>query len=248
MESIAIPVDEQFCFQAKDVVKTATENKCNAVLLINPDNPSGHFFEKQDILYILDELKKIDCTLIFDESFIDFAEKEIRYTLIDEKILADYPNLIVVKSISKSYGVPGLRLGVLANGDETFIQKIKKTNSIWNINSFAEYFLQIFEKYKKAYIQSCDKIAEERKRFVLELSKVENGTLKVFKSQANYVMCRLPDNVSVSNLVLKLLDEYGIFIKDLNGKKGFEKGNYIRLAVKSTAENDELLQALKNIL
>lgn len=248
MESVPVPVDEQFCFSAKDVVKTAAENNCNAVLLINPDNPSGHFLKKQDILYVLDELKKIDCTLIFDESFIDFAEKEIRYTLIDEKILTDYPNLIVVKSISKSYGVPGLRLGVLANGDESFIQKIKKTNSIWNINSFAEYFLQIFEKYKKAYTQSCDKIAEERKRIVQELSKIANGTLKVFESQANYIMCRLADNVSVPNLVLKLLDEYGIFIKDLNGKKGFEKGNYIRLAVKSAAENDELLQALKNIL
>ena len=101
---------------------------------------------------------------------IDFAEKNLRYTLLNQEILEKYPNLIVVKSISKSYGVPGLRLGVLANADANLIQQIKKTNSIWNINSFGEYYLQIYEKYSKTYASACDKIADERNRFIKELS------------------------------------------------------------------------------
>ena len=215
-------------------------------MLINPDNPSGNFLGKEDVLSLLGKLKELDCNLIFDESFIDFAEKEIRYSLLDYNILEEYPNLIVVKSISKSYGVPGIRLGVIASSRKDFIEKIKKTNGIWNINSYGEYFLQIYEKYSKTYSMACDKIADERQRFTKELSKIKG--LKVFPSQANYVLCKISGKISSTDLTLKLLDKANIFIKDLSGKKGFEKGEYIRLAVKAPEENDLLVDALKTFL
>lgn len=112
-ETVEIPVNnETFEYSVDDILRTVDNEKANNVLLINPDNPTGHFLKQEDVLKLLDELKKRDVKLIFDESFIDFAEKEIRYTLINDEIIEKYPNLTVIKSISKSYGVPGLRLGV----------------------------------------------------------------------------------------------------------------------------------------
>ena len=178
-----VPVNtnpSDFSYTAKDILEVVKKENVNTVLLINPDNPSGNFIPKKDVLSLLKELKTHSVKLVFDESFIDFADKEKRYTLLDEAILAEYDNLIVVKSISKSYGVPGLRLGVLASSNTDYINLIKKTNAIWNINSFGEYYLQIYEKYSKTYALACDSIAEERARFINELSKIKG--IHVFPS------------------------------------------------------------------
>lgn len=246
-EIVPVHVDPNtFKYSVGDILECVNKENIKTVILINPDNPTGNFLEKEDVLKLCDELKRKNVLMIFDESFIDFAEKEKRYTLIDESILNEYPNLIVIKSISKSYGVPGLRLGVLANADTAYINKIKKTNSIWNINSFGEYFLQIYDKYSKTYQTACDLIAEERKRFISELSKLKH--FSVFPSQANYVLCKLDDVISSEKLAIQLLEKYNIFIKDLSSKKGFENGNYIRLAVRDKEGNDYLIKALKEIL
>lgn len=246
-EIVPVHVDPNtFKYSVGDILECVNKENIKTVILINPDNPTGNFLEKEDVLKLCDELKRKNVLMIFDESFIDFAEKEKRYTLIDESILNEYPNLIVIKSISKSYGVPGLRLGVLANADTAYINKIKKTNSIWNINSFGEYFLQIYDKYSKTYQTACDLIAEERKRFISELSKLKH--FSVFPSQANYVLCKLDDVISSEKLAIQLLEKYNIFIKDLSSKKGFENGNYIRLAVRDKEDNDYLIKALKEIL
>ncbi len=242
---VPVPTNrEDFSYMADDILKTVKSEKANAVLLINPDNPSGNFLKKDDVISLLAELKKLNVTLIFDESFIDFADREIRYTLLEQNILDKYENLVVVKSISKSYGVPGLRLGILASKNADYVGKIKKTNAIWNINSFGEYFLQIYEKYKKSYSAACDSIADERARFVKELSKI--GWLKVFPSQANFILCKLDKNHRADDLAVKLLED-NIYIKDLTGKKCFEEPNYIRLAIRDKNDNDFLVKSLEEI-
>lgn len=234
-----------FSYSAQDILETVKKENAGSVLLINPDNPSGNFIQKYDMLNLLDNLKNLGVTIVFDESFIDFAEPEIRYTLLSQQILEKYPNLIAVKSISKSYGVPGLRLGVMAAGDANFIAQIKKQNAIWNINSFAEYYLQIYEKYSKTYSASCDSIVNERNRFTKELQSLPGIT--VFPSQANFVLCRLEGKMTSTQLAEKLLETYGIFIKDLTGKKCFDDGRYIRLAVRDKDDDNCLIDALKNI-
>lgn len=234
-----------FEYSIDDILKTVKENKAQSVLLINPDNPSGNFICKDEILKLCGELKKLDAKLFFDESFIDFADKDLRYTLLDEETIKEYPNLIVVKSISKSYGVPGLRLGVLACSNEEYISHIKKTNSIWNINSFAEYYLQIYEKYSKTYPVACDSIAFERNRFINELSKIKN--FKVYPSQANFIICKLEGKVLSKELAIILMENHNIFIKDLTGKRCFDNGRYIRLAIRDENDNNKLIEALKMI-
>ena len=246
--TVWLPANEDFSYSVEDIVRSAEENSASYVLLINPDNPSGHFFTKQEVIILAEQLSSKNVKLILDESFVDFAEPEIRFTFIDEELISKHKNVIVIKSISKSYGVPGIRLGVLVSGDESLIEKIQKNTSIWNINSFAEFFLQIFDKYKKFYGSACDKIAEERGRFSNELSKIPG--VKVYESQANYLLCKLSgeaEKIGSLGLAEKLLDGYNILIKDLSSKKGFENGQFIRLAVRNCQDNDRLIFALKEI-
>lgn len=240
-EIIEINSSEKNYNITKDLLMSYID-KVDNLVIINPDNPSGSFIDYNDMIEVIEKYNEKGKRIIFDESFIDFADKKVRYTLLNDEILEKYENLIIIKSISKSYGVPGLRLGVLATNNKTILETIKNNMPVWNINSFAEYFLQIFVPFSKKYIQACDKISEVRAQFVAELKKID--FLKVYNSQANYVMAELT-NVDSSDLTLYLLKKYNILIKDLSFKKGFENKNFIRIAVKSLEENNLLIEALK---
>lgn len=209
--------------------------------IVNPDNPTGSFIKLNDINVILEKAKSLNKTVIFDESFIDFSNEHDRYSLITNEYLDKYPNLIVVKSISKSYGIPGIRLGVLASSNIELINKIKSDLPVWNINSYAEYWLQIANLYKKEYINACNKIDVVRQKFVNELRTISN--IEVYDSEANFIMCNLYDYDS-TQLAIDLL-ENNIFIKDLKTKDAFKGKNFIRLAVRTEEENDQLVKLMK---
>lgn len=214
----------------------------DSIAIINPDNPSGDFIKFDDMMKIIEKADTQNKKIIVDESFIDFADADVRYTLLNSKILERYKNLIVIKSIGKSYGVPGIRLGILASGNKELLSIIRDEMAIWNINAFGEYYLQIATLYTKEYKKSCELIAKERSSFISKLKQIPY--IKPYESQANYIMCRLEGRNSTA-LANYLLKNYSILIKDLKNKKGFENVDFIRLAVKSTKDNDELIEALK---
>ena len=219
---------------------------CSVVMIINPDNPSGSFLKYEDICLILDECDKNKALCVIDESFIDFADESIRYTLLDDSILERYPNLIVIKSVSKSYGVPGIRLGVLASSNVNLLYKIRSELAIWNINSYAEYYLQIQRLYKSSYRISCNKVGTQREYLTEELSKIKQ--LKVYPSQANYIMCELTGNMSSVELATELMKKYNILIKDLSKKEGFDGKPFIRVAVRNEEDNSLLIHALMDVI
>lgn len=214
------------------------------VCIVNPDNPTGSFINYDDMIMLLDKAKKLCKTIVFDESFIDFCNPDYRYTLLSDDILNKYDNLIVIKSISKSYGIPGFRLGVLATSNTSLMNLIKKEISIWNINSFAEYYLQIANLYKKDYDLACKKLFLERQRFIKKLRSIKG--IDVYDSEANFVMCNLNDFDS-TKLAIQLL-ERDIFIKDLKTKDAFAGKNYIRLAIRTKEENDNLVKTMRSII
>lgn len=230
--------DNDYRLSLDELIKVL--DKVDTLIVISPDNPSGSHLNYEEVIKLLDEAKDKNKQIIFDESFIDFADNN--YTLIDDDILNKYNNLIVIKSISKSYGVPGLRLGILASGNKKNLQKINDNLPVWNINSFAEYFLQIISIYKKDYVIGCNKIKEERNRFYNELIKLKE--LEVYKSEANYFMIKL-NKGKADELAEYLLDNKKILIKVLNGKNGFDNKEYIRIAIKSKEENDYLTSCIR---
>ena len=237
--------NDEFRYTAKNLMDFYEDKDIEVLALINPDNPSGNYIRREDVLKLSEWCEKKNIRFVVDESFVDFVDEEETTTLLDAEILKANPNLIVVKSISKSYGVPGLRLGVLASSDEELIAKMKKDVAIWNINSFAEFYLQIYEKYAKDYAKAIEKFKQTRAAYIKDLQALSG--LRVLPTQANYVLCEVTSGVTSRKLAEDLLEE-NILIKDLSTKKGFDGKNYIRLAVRDEKDNAILVEALKRYL
>lgn len=237
--------NDDFRYSADDLIEFYKDKDIDAIVIVNPDNPSGNYIPKKDILKLAKYLADKNIKLIVDESFVDFVDVEDNPTLLEEGILCDNPNLYVVKSISKSFGVPGIRLGILASDDLELIADIKKDVAIWNINSFAEFYLQIYEKYSKNYSTALKKFKSARDKYIKDLSSLDG--IRVIPTQANYVTCEIISGKTSTQLAQDLLEK-NIFIKDLSTKKGFDGRNYIRIAVKNEEDNDKLIVALKENL
>ena len=233
-----VPPNPDFAYTADDLMAFFGRNRVDNLVIVNPDNPSGNYIKKKDLLRLAAWSREQGVRLVIDESFADFSD-EADNTMISQSVLSVNPQLFVMKSISKSYGVPGIRLGVLASGDTETITAIKKDVSIWNINAFGEFFMQVFEKYRKSYAEALDRIRTERKRFQEELAAISG--IRVIPSQANFVMAELDGGTK--ELVKSLLVKRNLLVKDLTGKTG--GGNYLRLAIRSTEDNNILLDALQ---
>lgn len=242
-----LPTNDDMRYDANDIIEYYSDKDIDTLLLINPDNPSGNYIPYNDLLRLIEWTHGRSIQFIVDESFVDFVDVDGEFSLLSNNILERYSNLVVVKSISKSYGVPGFRLGVLASGDTELISRLKKEVAIWNINSFGEFYMQIYEKYHKDYLHACELFREERKLFWEELQEI--SYLHVIPSQANYFLCKLTtDKFTSTELAVKLLANFDILIKDCSGKSAFSNGSYIRLAVRDRADNHKLVEALKTYL
>lgn len=239
-----VPKTKGFKYTVDDLLHFFRDKAIDSLLLINPDNPSGNYIPFDDLMRLVKWTKDKGIRFVLDESFVDFADAEGQISLLDNAILSANPHLVVIKSISKSYGVPGLRLGVMASGDTDLIAKLKKDVAIWNINSFGEFYMQIFEKYHKDYIEACAAFRAERALFLEELREIP--FLEVYESQANYFLCRVTDRFTSNELALKLL-KFNILIKDCRNKTAIDGGNYIRIAVRDRKDNHHLAETLKHL-
>ena len=237
------PDNKDYSYTADDLIAYFNEHRVDQLIVVNPDNPTGNYIPKADMLRLVEWSKKQGMRLVIDESFSDFSD-EPDNTMIDQGILAANPHLFVMKSISKSYGVPGLRLGVLASGDHEIIAKMKKDVAIWNINSFGEFYMQIEEKYKKDSTAALVRIRAERARFQKELEKIQG--VRVIPSQANFVMVELEKDINPKELQKKLLIRHNLLIKELTTKTNGR--NYLRLAVRNSEDNDALITAMNKEL
>lgn len=236
------PKNPGFKYTADDLITFFTEKPIRNLILINPDNPSGNYIPMQELLHIVEWAKENSVRLVIDESFADFSDEQ-NNTLIRQDVLDNCKDIFVIKSISKSYGVPGLRLGVMASGDTEMIAALKKDVPIWNINSFAEFYMQIEEKYKADYENALENLRVERKRFQNALSGIKD--IRVFPSQANYVMVELIRGRTSKAVTRELLVKNGIFVKDLAGKLGGKQ--YLRIAVRNSEDNNKLISALEQL-
>lgn len=238
-------MDNDFAYTGDNLMEYFDDKDISTLLVINPDNPSGNFIPKADVLRLCEWSRNKGIRLIIDESFVDFSEGTPDNTLLHNEILESYQHLIVVKSISKSYGVPGLRLGIMASGDKDFISRLKKDVAIWNINSLGEFYMQIFGKYEKNYQQACVQFMQERERFMRKLSELP--FLRVLPSQANYFLCEVLPPYTSRELTRILLEKHDILIKDCCGKNAMKGRNFIRIAVRDEKSNDALVAGMKKL-
>ena len=229
-----------FSYSADDIMSYFEDKKIQTLVLINPDNPTGNYIPYADCLRLAQWCEERNIVFVLDESFIDFSTEHP--TFFNNELLERYNHLVVIKSISKSYGVPGLRLGLLATSNYLLMTNLRRSVSIWNINSFAEFFLQILGKYERSYAQAMDDFRIERERFVAELQTIDY--LRVIPSEANYLLCEVLPPHTPRELAINLLKQHNILIKDCTSKC---HAPYIRLAVRDTKDNNCLIEALKTL-
>lgn len=221
--------------------------RCQADLAVavTPNNPTSLLVPKSALIRLLKKLADHACMLIVDESFIDFAGDGVRETLEGE--IAQYPNLAILKSMSKAYGIAGLRIGYMLTSNPVFAGKVRQGLHIWNVNGFAEAFLRLAPRYRREFSASCDRVRSDRDLFYRELSSIQG--LTVFRPDANFIFCRLPDQAaSGPEVCRRLFIEHNIYIKDCRGKTLPESDRYIRIAGRTHAENQRLVERLREII
>jgi len=241
-----VPQNEDYRYTADDLMAFFGDKDIRQLMVINPDNPSGNFIPKNDVLRLAQWCEDKGIRLVVDESFVDFSEDYAHNSLLSDELLEAYPHMAVMKSISKSYGVPGLRLGILASADKELIARIKKDVSIWNLNSFAEFFMQIYNKHEKDYQRACDKFVKERADFYEKLCQIP--FFRVMPSQANYFLCEVLPPYTASEIVIYMLKQHNILTRDCSLKTGLDPNKqYMRIAVRNHEDNTRLVEGLRAI-
>ena len=241
-----VPQNDTFRYGVDNLIEFFGERKVENLLLINPDNPSGNFIPIEDVQRLALWCEEHGIRLILDESFVDFSLGYERNTFLRDELLEQFQHLCVMKSISKSYGVPGLRLGILCSADTDLIAQMKKQVSIWNINSFAEFFMQIYPKYREDYKRACDQFIRAREDFEIELKKIP--FIKVMPSQANYFFLEVLPPYNPMELCAILLKKHNILASACLAKKGIEPNRYMRIAVRSHGDNEKFVKALQELI
>jgi threonine-phosphate decarboxylase len=217
----------------------------DVVVVVTPNNPTSLLIPRTDLIRLADRLKTHDCMLIIDESFMDFADHPAQTSM--EQELGNYPNLAIFKSMGKAYGICGLRLGYLLSANLEFAEFVRKGVHIWNINGFAEEFLRILPAYKQEFIESCKQVRRDRDSLYQKFLNIEG--MSVFKPDANFIFCRLPDDAaSAPEITRKLFIEHNILIKDCVGKTQPDADRYLRIASRTEAENCSLVEALVDVI
>ena len=233
-----------FSYSTGDLLALCRSRRPSALILIRPDNPTGHALQPADLDPFIDDLRALGVRLILDESFVDFLDGSLDHTLLRDDILARHPNLVVIRSLGKSFGVPGLRLGVLAAADPEVRRAVADRQAIWNINSLAEAFLQRVPRYRKEYAAACRQVVAERERLYPELAGLD--WLRPLPSAANFVLCALADGISAQSVVRHALATGQLLLKDCSGKPGLGDGQFIRCAVRDARDTARLLDTLRS--
>jgi threonine-phosphate decarboxylase len=231
-----------------DVDKFAAEAirvEADVAVVITPNNPTSMLVPKSDLVHLAKKLAGCGCMLIVDESFMDFVQNPEQTTLEHE--IERYSNIVIFKSMSKVYGICGLRIGYMLTANSAFAQVVRKGIPIWNINGFAEEFLRLLPDYRQEFADSCKYVRKDRDELYENLCGVKE--LTVYKPDANYVFCRLPNHgQSAPEVTRRLFIEHNIYIKDCQGKTLLDSDRYIRIASRTKTENCKLVAALTDVL
>ncbi len=223
----------------------AIKENADIAVVVTPNNPTSIAVPKQDLIRLAEKLANHDIQLIIDESFIDFAQDPDQFSMENEIEL--YPNITIFKSMSKAYGICGIRIGYLVTANLKFADAVRQGIHIWNINGFAEEFLRILPDFQGDFIKSCGQVRKDRDKLYENLNAFSQ--LTVYQPDANFIFCRLPDKgLNAPQLTEKLFIDHNMYIKHCGGKTMPHGDCFIRIASRTEQENTNLVDAMASIL
>ncbi|MEU4832615.1 histidinol-phosphate transaminase [Streptosporangium sp. NPDC023615] len=210
-------------------------------VVCNPNNPDGGYLRRHEVIALLDRLVDLDLVVV-DESFIDFADAEPYPSVANEAAIR--PNVVVLKSLGKNFGLHGVRLGYMV-ANPALAARVRGALPRWNLNSFAETLVFMIRRYLPEYLESLRLLALDRESMHYQLTRVPG--LAVFPSQGNFLLVRLPTGSGGAALRDRLLDEHGLLVRECGDKLGMT-AQFVRLAVRPEGDVRRLVSGLYAVL
>ncbi len=238
--------EDDFILDTNDFVQFVNDTKVDSIIIINPNNPNGGYLSKQDLEFLLESLKKLD-NIIIDESFIHFAYENLELSQISsEELISKYNNLTIVKSMSKDFGIAGIRAGY-AIMHEDRVKKLLSNGYLWNVSGLAAYFFQMYsnKEFLREYDIARKKYIMNTLMFLSEMKSIEG--IKVYPSKANFALVEILSGQTSNEFTMNLLINNGIYIRDCSDKIGLE-GHFVRIASRSFEENLSIISGIRKCM
>ena len=238
--------ENNFEINLDDLISTINTNDIDSLVLINPNNPDGSYLSKNSLFYLLENLSHLEI-IIIDESFVHFAyESEELKPISFVDMLNYFPNVVVVKSMSKDFGIAGLRAGY-AIMRESRVTSLIENGYLWNINGLSEYFFNLYtnQQFLDEYENIRKKYIYETKKFYEELSCLKG--IKTYPTRGNFILVELLNGMESDEFVFRMLVRYGVYTRTCSDKIGLSN-RYIRVAARGVEENKQIILAFKGML
>lgn len=229
--------DHDLQLNLKDYSNWLKENKLRSALVINPGNPTGQLHSLDEMKTFLKSVHFLDL-IIVDESFIDFAGDPVPSLLSRAD---EYQNLLIVRSMSKHCGVPGLRLGYAYSGNKKLLDGLRAVIPLWNVNTIAEYFLSMLPRTVNEYRTARMRVIGDMIWLSEQLQKL--GGLRAYRSGANFALIKILGDMDSSTLQDRLLRKYKMYVRDCTNKVGMDN-KHIRVASQGSEKDQKLIKAL----
>ena len=236
--------DNDYNLNISEFSRYIKEVKADSCVIINPNNPVGNYLSKKEIKLFLDLNTHLNF-IILDESFLHFAFENSEFDLIDNSsLVSKYPNLIIIKSMSKDFGIAGMRAGYGVMNQKR-VNALLSNGYLWNVSGLTNYFFELYsdEIFQVEYQKVRKKYIEDTDIFSKNLNTISE--IKVYPSKANFALIKLPENITSFDFFMEILIDSNIYLRDCSDKIGL-KGNYVRVASRTKEENNKIFMSFKN--
>ncbi|MFF8288621.1 pyridoxal phosphate-dependent aminotransferase [Streptomyces sp. NPDC016309] len=241
VDMMLLPEAHGFRLDPDAFVRFIRTRGSRTAVICNPNNPDGGLLAKDQVLALCDALQDLDLVVV-DESFLEFSDAAAATSIADEAVLR--PNVIVLRSLGKNFGLHGVRFGYLV-ANPAIAGLIRSMLPKWNLNSFAEAVVFMLREHGREYEESLRRSRQDRQEMTVRLSGLPG--LTVYPSQGNFVYVRLPVGVDGAALRDRLLTEHSVLVRECGNKLG-SSSRFLRLVVRPPEEVGRLVSALERVL
>lgn len=243
----ALKKDQDYLLDVDDYIRFIHEQQADTAILINPNNPNGGYLHQSELRRFLESLQHLKMVVI-DESFVHFAyEDDALHPVSVEPWVASFPNLVVIKSMSKDFGIAGIRAGYAVMHPDR-VRILLGNGYLWNVSGLADYFFKLYaqESFRTAYEDVRKRYIRDTTDFLSALGSIDG--LRLYPSKANFALIELTDpRWSSFDFCMDLLCDHSVYVRDCSDKAGLD-GAFIRVASRSAEENTTILKAIRQTL
>ena len=233
--------DRDYQLDLTEYLAWCRERGLKALLVINPGNPTGQLHSLDEMVDLLERARDMDLVVV-DESFIDFAGDPVPSLL---PVADRFPNLLIVSSMSKHFGVPGLRLGFCYSRNRRLLERLRLRIPTWHLNILAEYFLTLLPGTDAEYRESLGRITADVRLLRDELSTIPG--LFVYPTGSNFVLFRIERGMTAADLQARLLADHLMYVRDCSNKVGMDD-RHVRVASQGREADARLVKALRDLM